>query len=64
MSDARPPARISFTFTIEERPKLEIVARGDGGWSRLGDWIWAAPERRRLLVAMLRLLREARESTS
>ena len=61
MSDARPPARIAFVFSVEARPKVEIIASGDGDWARLADWISTAPERRRLLVAMLRLLREARE---
>jgi len=55
-------ARISFTFTIEERPRLEIVADGPGDWGRLALWITSNPVRRKLLLAMLRLLREARES--
>ena len=61
MSEARPPARISFTFTVEERPRLEIVADGPGDWGRLALWITSNAGRRKLLVAMLRLLREARE---
>jgi len=61
VSDARPPARISFTFTVEERPRLEIVADGPGDWGRLAVWITSNAARRNLLLAMLALLRDARE---